>query len=141
MRVTTVWTPDSTVSPESAADGQLHLPGYWPGPWPRATTRTCATAATRRPVIRPNSRCCGWPPTTAKTCRWPRRIMLARASMIRRGQRDTPLTAMHRAAISRAMTDYAGRGLRVLAIARRQLPAGSAVPGQRAAAEHDLCLL
>ena len=67
--------------------------------------------------------------------------VLDRASMIRRGQRDMPIAAMDRAAISRAMTDYAGRGLRVLAIARRQLPAGSAVPGQRADAECDLCLL
>ena len=67
--------------------------------------------------------------------------VLARASMIHRGQRDVPISALDRAAISRAMTDYAGRGLRVLAIARRPLPAGSAVPGQRAEAEHDLCLL
>ncbi len=67
--------------------------------------------------------------------------VLARASRIRRGQREVPITALDRAAISQAMTDYAGRGLRVLAIARRQLPAGSAVPGQRADAERELCLL
>ena len=67
--------------------------------------------------------------------------VLARASMVRRGPRDVPITALDRAAIGRAMTDYAGRGLRVLAIARRQLPAGSAVPGQRADAERELCLL
>jgi calcium-translocating P-type ATPase len=67
--------------------------------------------------------------------------VLTRASMIRRGQRDMPLTATDREAISQAMTDFAGRGLRVLAIARRPLPNGSAVPGQRADAERDLCLL
>ena len=38
------------------------------------------------------------------------------------------------------MTDYAQRGLRVLAVARRVLPAGSAVPAQRQDAEQDLCL-
>jgi calcium-translocating P-type ATPase len=67
--------------------------------------------------------------------------VLARATMVRRAERDVPVTVPDRAAISRAMTDYAGRGLRVLGIARRQLPAGSAVPAQRADAECDLCLL
>ena len=36
---------------------------------------------------------------------------------------------------------YAERGLRVLAVARRILPAGADVPSQREAAERDLCLL
>jgi len=67
--------------------------------------------------------------------------VLARASMMRHGERDIPLTAMDRKAISEAMTGFAGRGLRLLAVARRQLPAGSAVPDQRADAERDLCLL
>ena len=39
------------------------------------------------------------------------------------------------------MTGYAGQGLRVLAIAARRLPAGSAVPAERADAERDLCLI
>ena len=38
------------------------------------------------------------------------------------------------------MTDYAQHGLRVLALARRMLPAGAAVPATRAGAEQDLCL-
>src|ERR1035441_8573831 len=38
------------------------------------------------------------------------------------------------------MTGYAQRGLRVLAVARRVLPAGSAVPAQRGDAEQDMCL-
>ena len=38
------------------------------------------------------------------------------------------------------MSDYARRGLRVLAVACRTLPAGSAVPGRREDAERDLCL-
>ena len=38
------------------------------------------------------------------------------------------------------MTEYAQRGLRVLAVARRVLPAGSAVPARRQDAEQDLCL-
>jgi magnesium-transporting ATPase (P-type) len=67
--------------------------------------------------------------------------VLARATMIRRRTEDVPLTALDREAISGAMTDFAGRGLRVLAIARRQLPAGSPVPGRRPDAERDLCLL
>jgi calcium-translocating P-type ATPase len=67
--------------------------------------------------------------------------VLARASLIRRGQRDVPLTALDREAIGQAMTDFAGRGLRMLAIACRPLPPGSAIPGQRADAERDLCLL
>jgi len=67
--------------------------------------------------------------------------VLARASMIQRGQREIPLTTVDRETISQAMTDFAGRGLRVLAVARRDLAAGSAVPGQRADAERDLCLL
>jgi magnesium-transporting ATPase (P-type) len=67
--------------------------------------------------------------------------VLARTSTIRRGQRDVPISSVDREAVSRAMTDYAARGLRVLAIAHRQLPAGSGVPSKRADAERDLCLL
>ena len=39
------------------------------------------------------------------------------------------------------MNDYAGQGLRVLAVADRALPAGSVLPDSREDAERDLCLL
>ena len=39
------------------------------------------------------------------------------------------------------MAGHARRGLRVLAVACRRLPPGSGVPGERADAERDLCLL
>ena len=38
------------------------------------------------------------------------------------------------------MTGYAGNGLRVLAVARRVLPAGAAAPARRQDAEQDMCL-
>jgi magnesium-transporting ATPase (P-type) len=40
-----------------------------------------------------------------------------------------------------AVEDYASKGLRVLAVARRRLPDGSAPPERREDAERDLCLL
>jgi len=65
---------------------------------------------------------------------------LARVTRIRRGDRDVAITAADREEATRVMTGYAQRGLRVLAVARRVLPAGSPVPGQRQDAEQDLCL-
>jgi len=53
----------------------------------------------------------------------------------------SPLTDEDRAAVTSAMNDYADAGLRVLAVAVRQLPTGAAVPAQREEAELDLCLL
>jgi calcium-translocating P-type ATPase len=67
--------------------------------------------------------------------------VLARASRIRRGRDEEPITAADRAAAAQAMDDYAGQGLRVLAFGRRTLPAGAAIPGQREDAERDLCLI
>jgi magnesium-transporting ATPase (P-type) len=67
--------------------------------------------------------------------------VLARATRIRRGTDEPPITAADRAAADQVMTDYARRGLRVLAVARRRLPAGVPVPGRREDAEQDLCLL
>ncbi|HEV2255259.1 MAG TPA: cation-transporting P-type ATPase [Streptosporangiaceae bacterium] len=67
--------------------------------------------------------------------------ILARATRIRRAADEPPITAADRAAVAQVMDDHAGQGLRVLAIARRQLPPGTAVPGQREDAEQDLCLL
>ncbi len=66
--------------------------------------------------------------------------LLARATMIHRGQGERPITAADRAETARVMTDYAQRGLRVLAVGHRRLAAGSAVPTQRAEVESDLCL-
>jgi calcium-translocating P-type ATPase len=66
--------------------------------------------------------------------------VLARVTRIRRGHSDVPVTAADRGEAARVMTGYAHRGLRVLAVARRVLPAGSAVPARRQDAEQDLCL-
>ena len=67
--------------------------------------------------------------------------VLARATRIRRGTAELPFTAGDRAAVTQVMTGYAGQGLRVLAVARRLLAPGSAVPDQRDDAERDLCLV
>ena len=67
--------------------------------------------------------------------------VLARATRIRRGADEPPMTAADRAAASQAMDDYARQGLRVLALACRELPPGMPAPGQREDAEQDLCLL
>jgi magnesium-transporting ATPase (P-type) len=67
--------------------------------------------------------------------------VLARATRIRRGADEPPITSADRAAAAQVMNDYAGQGLRVLAIARRQLPPGSPAPGEREEAEQDLCLI
>ena len=52
-----------------------------------------------------------------------------------------PLTDTDREQVTQRMTGYAQQGLRVLAVARRTIPAGSAVPEGREDAERDLCLL
>jgi len=181
MRVTTVWTPDGTISlprPGSTpGDSQLRVPQ----PLVRAMTacnnadlRNGAHSASGDPTelaLLQLAGDMGEDVSLATRDRWRRQLfrfdprlklmstvdgqdgglvvhtkgapeeVLARASRIQHGQRETPLTTMDRETISRAMTDFAGRGLRVLAIARRGLAAGSAVPGQRADAERDLCLL
>jgi calcium-translocating P-type ATPase len=51
------------------------------------------------------------------------------------------LTADDKEQLARAIDDFARRGLRVLAVARRPLPAGSPPPSTRDDAERDLCLL
>ncbi len=66
--------------------------------------------------------------------------VLARCTSIRRGRGQMPMTADDRAEAQRTMADYAARGLRVLALASRELPAGAAPPGQREDAEAGLCL-
>ena len=61
------------------------------------------------------------------------------AIMVTTGAR--PVTDADRARVTGAMESYARQGLRVLALARRVLPAGAPVPAAREEAEHDLCLL
>ena len=66
--------------------------------------------------------------------------VLARATRIHTGQGERPLTDSDRDKVAGVMSDYASRGLRVLAIAHRDLPAGYAVPARREDAERELCL-
>ena len=66
--------------------------------------------------------------------------VLARSTRIHTGQGERPLTDADRAKVAEVMSDYARRGLRVLAIAHRDLPAGSAAPARREDAECDLCV-
>ena len=53
---------------------------------------------------------------------------------------EHPVTSGDRETVSGAVAAMAARGLRVLAVADRRLPAGG-LPGDREAAERDLCLL
>jgi magnesium-transporting ATPase (P-type) len=66
--------------------------------------------------------------------------VLARVTRIHRRDRDVAITAADRDEAARVMTGYAQRGLRVLAVACRVLPAGSPVPARREDAEQDMCL-
>ncbi len=52
-----------------------------------------------------------------------------------------PLDASVRATIGAVLDGYAASGLRVLAVARRELPAGHQVPSEREAVERELCLI
>jgi calcium-translocating P-type ATPase len=66
--------------------------------------------------------------------------VLARATRIHTGQGERPLTEADRREVAAVMSDYASRGLRVLAMAHRDLPDGAAVPARRQDAECELCL-
>jgi calcium-translocating P-type ATPase len=66
--------------------------------------------------------------------------VLARSATIWRDQQDSAITAADRAEVKRVMGEYARRGLRVLALATRTLPAGAVRPAGREDAETDLCL-
>jgi len=66
--------------------------------------------------------------------------VLARSTRIHAGEGERPLTDEDRDEAAEVMNDYAGRGLRVLAIAHRDLPAGSTAPARREDAERELCL-
>jgi len=54
---------------------------------------------------------------------------------------DRAMTAADRDDIAHLVAGYAGRGLRLLAVAHRQWPAGSALPNRREEAEAELVLL
>jgi len=55
--------------------------------------------------------------------------------------RDRAITEQDRATLASSVQTYAARGLRLLAVARRELPSGQPIPTERQAAEKDLCLL
>jgi len=55
--------------------------------------------------------------------------------------KDRAITEQDRATLASSVQTYAARGLRLLAVARRELPSGQPIPTQRQAAEKDLCLL
>ena len=67
--------------------------------------------------------------------------MLGRCYWIRHGDELVPLDAANRDEIMRVVDDAASRGLRVLAVARRPLPPGTASPERREDAEAELTLL
>jgi calcium-translocating P-type ATPase len=66
--------------------------------------------------------------------------VLARSTQIHTGRGEQPLAGAGRDKVAEVMRDYASRGLRVLAIAHRDLPPGSAAPTRREDAERELCL-
>jgi magnesium-transporting ATPase (P-type) len=66
--------------------------------------------------------------------------VLARVTRIRRGRDEQPVTVTDRDEAAEVMSDYARRGLRVLAVAYRLLAVGSTVPTEREDAERELCL-
>jgi len=55
--------------------------------------------------------------------------------------RERPLGPAERAQLSRLTDEYAGQGLRVLAVARREVEASAPLPEAREEAERDLCFL
>ena len=67
--------------------------------------------------------------------------VLARSTMIGGPDDHRPLTADDRREALAVLERYAGRGWRVLAVARRRLPAGAPPPARREDAERELCLL
>ncbi|HEU5417561.1 MAG TPA: cation-transporting P-type ATPase [Streptosporangiaceae bacterium] len=67
--------------------------------------------------------------------------VLARSARIAGPAGDRPLSAAARQQVAQAMRELASRGLRVLAVAVRELPAEAGVPARRGDAERDLSLL
>jgi calcium-translocating P-type ATPase len=62
-------------------------------------------------------------------------------TLVERDGVERPLTAAGREEVERVNADYANQGLRVLAVAQRQLDRDAPVPELRAQAERDLCFL
>ena len=67
--------------------------------------------------------------------------VMARVTTLWQAAGEQPLTAEDRARIADVMDNCARQGLRVLAVARRILPHGAAIPRSREDAERDLCML
>jgi len=62
-------------------------------------------------------------------------------TLVERDGMERPLTAAGHEEVERVNADYANQGLRVLAVAQRQLDRDAPVPELRAQAERDLCFL
>jgi calcium-translocating P-type ATPase len=67
--------------------------------------------------------------------------VLRRATRIGGRTNHRPLEQADREEVTAVLERYAAQGLRVLAVARRRLPAGAPPPERREDAEHELCLL
>ena len=67
--------------------------------------------------------------------------VLLRSTLIGGPDDHVALTDAHREEVLDALERYAEQGLRVLAVARRRLPAGAVPPERREEAEDELCLL
>jgi calcium-translocating P-type ATPase len=67
--------------------------------------------------------------------------VMARVTRLWRAAGEEPATVADRARVAEVMAGYGRQGLRVLALARRALPPGAAVPATREEAERELCLI
>jgi magnesium-transporting ATPase (P-type) len=67
--------------------------------------------------------------------------VLERCTLIGGPEDHVPMSDAGRRAVLAVLERYAADGLRVLAVARRRLPGGTAVPERREQAERELCLL
>jgi calcium-translocating P-type ATPase len=70
----------------------------------------------------------------------PEAVLARCATTLAADGHERPLEQAERDRVTRQVEDFAGQGLRVLALARRSLPSG-ARPPEREHAERDLCLL
>ncbi|MFD7982208.1 cation-translocating P-type ATPase [Kitasatospora indigofera] len=70
----------------------------------------------------------------------PEEVLAHADRLLDRGS-QRPLGPADRTEVVRAVGNLAARGLRVLGVARRQLPPGQAPPGRREDAERNLCLI
>ncbi len=71
----------------------------------------------------------------------PEAVLSRSTQLADRSDQTRAFTADDQELLNRVIDEYASRGLRVLAVARRPLPDGSPPPSTREAAERDLCLL